>query len=248
MTTRWRRSRPACAARGCASRTSSCCSRRITISTTSASPPRSSAARARPWPCSTRMADYAARYSAEVEEDRRFARALMTHHGVPEQVVADTEELLGLHPRHDRGLPRRRAPRRRRSRSGGRAQPAGHRATRATARRTRCSSTTRDGIAFAGDHLLATISSNTEICAPDRAHDGRARSRLRYLENLELTAGDAARAAAHRPRRAGHRAQAARRRAPARPSPPLRAHPRRSSTTVPARRSRSPAGCGPRGR
>ena len=39
-----------------------------------------------------RMADYAARYSAEVEEDRRFARALMTHHGVPDQVVADTEE------------------------------------------------------------------------------------------------------------------------------------------------------------
>src|SRR3990170_2383330 len=28
-----------------------------------------------------RMADYAARYAAEVEEDRRFARALMTHHG-----------------------------------------------------------------------------------------------------------------------------------------------------------------------
>ena len=76
------------------------------------------------------VADYAARYSAQVEEDRRFARALMRHHGVPESLVADTDELLGLHPRHDRGLPRRRAPRRRRSRSGGRAQPAGHRATR----------------------------------------------------------------------------------------------------------------------
>ena len=44
-----------------------------------------------------------------------------------------------------------------------------------------------DAIAFAGDHLLATISSNTEICAPDRAQDGRARSRLRYLESLERT-------------------------------------------------------------
>src|SRR3954452_22765221 len=40
-----------------------------------------------------RMADYAARYSAEVDEDRRFAHALMAHHGVPEQVVAEGEEL-----------------------------------------------------------------------------------------------------------------------------------------------------------
>ena len=39
-----------------------------------------------------RVADYAGRYSAEIEEDRRFARALMTHHGAPDQVIADTEE------------------------------------------------------------------------------------------------------------------------------------------------------------
>src|SRR3954462_853058 len=39
-----------------------------------------------------RVADYAARYPAEIEEDRRFARALMTHHGAPDQVIADTEE------------------------------------------------------------------------------------------------------------------------------------------------------------
>src|SRR3954447_24735402 len=39
-----------------------------------------------------RTADYAARYSAQVEDDRRFAHALMRHHGVPEALVADTEE------------------------------------------------------------------------------------------------------------------------------------------------------------
>src|SRR5215216_2058219 len=39
-----------------------------------------------------RMADYAARYSGEVEEDRRFARALMAYHGVPDRVVDDTED------------------------------------------------------------------------------------------------------------------------------------------------------------
>ena len=38
-----------------------------------------------------RTADYAARYAAEVDEDRRFARSLMAHHGVPEQLVAETE-------------------------------------------------------------------------------------------------------------------------------------------------------------
>ena len=46
----------------------------------------------------------------------------------------------------------------------------------------------RDGPPFAGDHLLAAISSNTEIYAAERAQDGQARSRMRYLENLERTA------------------------------------------------------------
>ena len=39
-----------------------------------------------------RVADYARRYAHEVEQDRRFARALMAHHGVPEQVVDDSED------------------------------------------------------------------------------------------------------------------------------------------------------------
>src|SRR5215207_3940421 len=39
-----------------------------------------------------RVADYATSYPAQVEDDRRFARALMAHHGVPEQVIANTEE------------------------------------------------------------------------------------------------------------------------------------------------------------
>src|SRR5215207_5644484 len=40
-----------------------------------------------------RMADYAWRYSDEVEQDRRFARVLMAHHGVPDQLVDDSEDL-----------------------------------------------------------------------------------------------------------------------------------------------------------
>ena len=44
----------------------------------------------------------------------------------------------------------------------------------------------RDAVAFVGDHLLAPISSNTEICPPGVA-DGRARSRVRYLQAAPST-------------------------------------------------------------
>src|SRR3954447_17793427 len=40
-----------------------------------------------------RTAAYVAQDPAEVEGDRRFARALMRHHGVPEPLIADSEEL-----------------------------------------------------------------------------------------------------------------------------------------------------------
>src|SRR3954469_23999873 len=38
-----------------------------------------------------RVADYGERYAEEVEQDRRFAHALMAYHGVPDEVVADNE-------------------------------------------------------------------------------------------------------------------------------------------------------------
>ena len=129
-----------------------------------------------------RTADYAARYSAEIEDDRRFAHALMRHHGVPEALVADTEEFWDyIRATTEDFL------------ADGDRVHAGGRSLRVIARPGHSTTDTlfvddRDASAFAGDHLLATISSNTEICAPDRARDGRARSRLRYLKNLELTA------------------------------------------------------------
>jgi glyoxylase-like metal-dependent hydrolase (beta-lactamase superfamily II) len=133
-----------------------------------------------------RMADYAARYSAEVEADRRFARALMAHHGVPEEVVDDTEDfwdyIRGTTEDFTADV---------RLADGDRVR-AGGRDLRVVARPGHSTTDTlfvdeRDAIAFAGDHLLATISSNTEIRAPDRAQDGRARSRLRYLDSLQRT-------------------------------------------------------------
>jgi glyoxylase-like metal-dependent hydrolase (beta-lactamase superfamily II) len=131
-------------------------------------------------------AAYAARYSAEVEEDRRFARALLSHHGAPDQLVADTEEFWDYvrSATEDFDTELRLA-------DGDRVR-AGGRTLRVVARPGHSTTDTlfvdeRDAIAFAGDHLLAAISSNTEIRAPDRAQDGRARSRLRYLEGLERT-------------------------------------------------------------
>jgi glyoxylase-like metal-dependent hydrolase (beta-lactamase superfamily II) len=135
-----------------------------------------------------RMADYTARYSAEVEEDRRFARKLMAHHGVPDQVVDDTEEFWDyIRATTEDVSPDVRLGDGDRIRAGGRS-------LRVVARPGHSTSDTlfvdeRDAIAFAGDHLLATISSNTEIRAPDRAQDGRARSRLRYLQGLQRTQG-----------------------------------------------------------
>jgi glyoxylase-like metal-dependent hydrolase (beta-lactamase superfamily II) len=133
-----------------------------------------------------RTADYAAAYSAEVEADRRFARALMTHHGVPDALVADTDELWDYirATTEDFAADVRLA-------HGDRVR-AGGRTLRVVARPGHSTTDTifvdeRDAVAFVGDHLLATISSNTEICEPERAQDGRARSRLRYLESLERT-------------------------------------------------------------
>ena len=133
-----------------------------------------------------RVADYAARYAAEVEQDRRFAHALMAHHGVPEQAVADNEGFWD----YIRGTTE--AFRADVRLADGDRVRAGGRTLRVVARPGHSTTDTlfvddRDALAFAGDHLLSTISSNTEINAPDRAQDGRARSRLRYLENLRRT-------------------------------------------------------------
>src|SRR5215217_407679 len=133
-----------------------------------------------------RVADYARHYADEVEQDRRFARALMAHHGVPEQVVDDSEDFWDFirATTEDFSADVRLV-------DGDRVR-AGGRSLRVVARPGHSTTDTlfvddRDALAFAGDHLLAAISSNTEIRAPDRARDGRARSRLRYLENLQLT-------------------------------------------------------------
>jgi len=134
-----------------------------------------------------RMADYLERYAQEIEQDRAFAHRLMAHHGVPEHVVADNEPFWD-HLRATTEDVRADV----RLADGERIR-AGGRTLRVVARPGHSTTDTlfvddRDALAFTGDHLLSTISSNTEIYAADRADDGRARSRLRYLENLQKTA------------------------------------------------------------
>jgi glyoxylase-like metal-dependent hydrolase (beta-lactamase superfamily II) len=134
-----------------------------------------------------RVADYAWRYADVLEDDRRFALRLMSHHGVPDQVVADNEPFWDYLRSASEGFVADV-----RLADGDRIQ-AGGRALRVVARPGHSTTDTlfvddRDGIAFTGDHLLSRISSNTEIHPADRADDGRARSRLRYLANLQRTA------------------------------------------------------------
>src|SRR5688572_30682108 len=104
-----------------------------------------------------RVADYAARYPARVEDDRRFARALMAHHGVPAQVVADTEEfwdyIRATTETFHADL---------RLADGDRLR-AGGRSLQVLARPGHSTTDTlfvdeNEGIAFVGDHLLSRIS------------------------------------------------------------------------------------------
>jgi glyoxylase-like metal-dependent hydrolase (beta-lactamase superfamily II) len=134
-----------------------------------------------------RVADYARHYAAEVERDRAFAHALMAHHGVPDQVVADNEDFWDYIRSTSEDF---RADLRL---ADGEHIQAGGRSLRVVARPGHSTTDTlfvddRDALAFGGDHLLSRISSNTEINAPDRAQDGRTRSRVRYLDNLQRTA------------------------------------------------------------
>src|SRR4051794_5963068 len=134
-----------------------------------------------------RLADYAARYEGEVEDDRGFAHELMRCHGVPEDVVAADEPFWTFLRDNAEGFDVDVAL------ADGERIVAGGRTLEVVARPGHSTTDTlfvdrRAALAFTGDHLLSRISSNTEICPPARAADGRARSRLRYLDNLAETA------------------------------------------------------------
>jgi glyoxylase-like metal-dependent hydrolase (beta-lactamase superfamily II) len=133
------------------------------------------------------VADYTRDYQRNIEQDRAFSHRLMTAHGVPGEVIEANEEFWDFLRSNSADLEADvRLEDGQRIRAGGRdlqvvARP-GHSPTDtlfvdAGAR-----------LAFVGDHLLAGISSNTEISPVGVTDGARPRPRTEYLKSLKQTA------------------------------------------------------------
>lgn len=133
------------------------------------------------------LADYGADYTARTAAERSFSRDLMASHGVPHQVIAENEgfwdyisansEPFETDVRLIEGDVIR----------------AGGRDLRAVVRPGHSTTDTllvddADRLAFVGDHVLAKVSSNTEVYPGPGVKQQRPRPRPSYLEGLEKTA------------------------------------------------------------
>src|SRR5689334_9159023 len=134
-----------------------------------------------------RAAAYGAHCEERGEADRRFSLALMRHHGVPEVVLADTEAFWEFLRRQSDAFTADIVL------ADGERIRAGDRDLRIVARPGHSTTDAllvdeRERIAFVGDHLLAKISSNTEIYPALEPTGTRPRARVEYLESLRRTA------------------------------------------------------------
>jgi glyoxylase-like metal-dependent hydrolase (beta-lactamase superfamily II) len=133
------------------------------------------------------LADYGADYAARTRAERCFSRELMAAHGVPPQVIAENEgfwEYISANSEPFRTDVRLRE---------GDVIRAGGRDLRVVARPGHSTTDTlfvddQHGIAFVGDHVLARISSNTEIYPGPGENETRPRARHSYLDSLRKTA------------------------------------------------------------
>jgi glyoxylase-like metal-dependent hydrolase (beta-lactamase superfamily II) len=133
------------------------------------------------------VADYAADFHGNVQLDRAFSRALMAAHGVPAEIVEADERFWDFLRSNGAGFEADV-----RLADGDRIR-AGGRELQAIARRGHSPTDTlfvdtAAGFAFVGDHLLAGVSSNTEISPVACAGDARPRPRSEYLRSLKRTA------------------------------------------------------------
>jgi glyoxylase-like metal-dependent hydrolase (beta-lactamase superfamily II) len=133
-----------------------------------------------------RAAVYGAEYEERGEADRRFSLALMRHHGVPAHAIAETEDFWEMLRTKSDAYDADALKDGELIRAGGRdlrvvARP-GHSTTDALL------VDDRERVAFVGDHLLAKISSNTEIYPALEPTGTRPRARVEYLESLRQTA------------------------------------------------------------
>jgi glyoxylase-like metal-dependent hydrolase (beta-lactamase superfamily II) len=134
-----------------------------------------------------RAAAYGEQYDRRSEADRRFSHALMRHHGVPDDVIDGNEDFWDFIReasdawRTDDVL------------THGDVVRAGGRDLKVVARPGHSTTDTlfvdeAERLAFVGDHLLATISSNTEVYPALEPDGTRPRARVEYLEALRRTA------------------------------------------------------------
>jgi glyoxylase-like metal-dependent hydrolase (beta-lactamase superfamily II) len=134
-----------------------------------------------------RAADYGERYEERSAADRRFTLALMRHHGAPDDILAGTEPFWDYI--RDTSAPYFTDVR---LADGDRVR-AGDRDLRVVARPGHSTTDAlfvddADGVAFVGDHLLARVSSNTEVYPAAEPDGTRPRARVEYLESLGRTA------------------------------------------------------------
>jgi glyoxylase-like metal-dependent hydrolase (beta-lactamase superfamily II) len=134
-----------------------------------------------------RVADYCGRYYDRSDADRVFSDELMRHHGVPESVIASNEGFWKFI--RETSEPFQTDVRL----SDGDLIRAGGRDLRILGRPGHSTTDTlivdeQAAIGFVGDHLLAGISSNTEVVPAAEPDGTRPRARIEYLNNLERTA------------------------------------------------------------
>ena len=132
-------------------------------------------------------ADYLAAGHAHIERDRAYSHRLMRAHGVPDDVIADNESFWDF--LRDNSSTFEADIRL----ADGDTIRAGSRDLQVLARPGHSRSDTLfvdpgAGEAFVGDHLLAGVSSNTEIAPVGEAEGERPRPRTEYLRNLKRTA------------------------------------------------------------
>jgi glyoxylase-like metal-dependent hydrolase (beta-lactamase superfamily II) len=133
------------------------------------------------------LADYGTAHEARTCAERNFSRELMAAHGVPPQVIAENEgfwEYISANSEPFRTDVRLRE---------GDVIHVGGRDLRVVARPGHSTTDTlfvddAHGIAFVGDHVLARISSNTEIYPGPGENEARPRARHSYLDSLRKTA------------------------------------------------------------
>jgi glyoxylase-like metal-dependent hydrolase (beta-lactamase superfamily II) len=132
-------------------------------------------------------AEYVADYHHKIELDRAFSHRLMAAHGVPGAVIDDNEDFWDFLRSNsaDFDADVRLAD--------GDVIRAGGRDLQVLARPGHSRTDTLfvdagEALAFVGDHLLAGVSSNTEISPVGVGEGARPRPRTEYLRNLERTA------------------------------------------------------------